>query len=130
MIEIRVEGNQRVEQAAIARALKQKVGEPFDASRTADDLRALWALKYFNDVQLLVQRTPTGIAYVVRVEEKPAVRAVTLSGNDELSKDDLKDTIDIKANSILDTAAVKRNVKKVSDKYVEKGYFLAEVTSE
>jgi outer membrane protein insertion porin family len=25
---------------------------------------------------------------------------------------------------------VKRNVKKVSDKYVEKGYFLAEVTSE
>jgi outer membrane protein insertion porin family len=130
IIEIRVEGNQRVEQAAIARALKQKVGEPFDASRTADDLRALWSLKYFNDVQLLVQRTPQGIAYVVRVEEKPAVRAVTLSGNDELSKDDLKDTIDIKANSILDLSAVKRNVKKVSDKYVEKGFFLAEVTSE
>ncbi|MBE2254134.1 MAG: outer membrane protein assembly factor BamA [Myxococcus sp.] len=130
MIELRVEGNRRVEQPAIARALKQKVGEAFDASRTADDLRALWALKYFNDVQLLVQRTPEGLVYVVRVEEKPAVRAVTLSGNDELSKDDLKDTIDIKTNSILDLAAVKRNVKKVSDKYVEKGYFLAEVTSQ
>lgn len=128
--ELRVEGNRRVEQAAIARALKQKVGEPFDATKTADDLRALWALKYFNDVQLLVQRTPEGVAYVVRVEEKPAVRAVTLSGNDELSKDDLKDTIDIKTNSILDLAAIKRNVKKVSDKYVEKGYFLAEVTSQ
>lgn len=128
--ELRVEGNRRVEQAAIARALKQKVGEPFDATRTADDLRALWALKYFNDVQLLVQRTPDGLVYVVRVEEKPAVRAVTLSGNDELSKDDLKDTIDIKTNSILDLAAIKRNVKKVSDKYVEKGYFLAEVTSQ
>jgi outer membrane protein insertion porin family len=130
IIEIRVEGNRRVEQPAIARALKQKVGEAFDAAKTSDDLRALWALKYFNDVQLLVQRSPAGIAYVIRVEEKPAVRAVTLSGNDELSKDDLKDTIDIKANSILDMAAVKRNVKKVSDKYVEKGYFLAEVTSE
>ncbi|MDP1919706.1 MAG: outer membrane protein assembly factor BamA [Myxococcales bacterium] len=128
--ELRVEGNRRVEQAAIARALKQKVGEPFDATKTADDLRALWALKYFNDVQLLVQRTPDGVVYVVRVEEKPAVRAVTLSGNDELSKDDLKDTIDIKTNSILDLSAIKRNVKKVSDKYVEKGYFLAEVTSQ
>ncbi|MDP3234647.1 MAG: outer membrane protein assembly factor BamA [Myxococcales bacterium] len=128
--ELRVEGNRRVEQAAIARSLKQKVGELFDATKTADDLRALWALKYFNDVQLLVQRTPDGLVYVVRVEEKPAVRAVTLSGNDELSKDDLKDTIDIKTNSILDLAAVKRNVKKVSDKYVEKGYFLAEVTSQ
>ncbi len=128
--ELRVEGNRRVEQAAIARALKQKVGEPFDATKTADDLRSLWALKYFNDVQLLVQRTPEGLVYVIRVEEKPAVRAVTLSGNDELSKDDLKDTIDIKTNSILDLAAIKRNVKKVSDKYVEKGYFLAEVTSQ
>ncbi|MCA2982033.1 MAG: outer membrane protein assembly factor BamA, partial [Myxococcaceae bacterium] len=130
MSEIRVEGNRRVEQPAVARALKQRVGDVFDPARTADDLRALWALKYFNDVQLLVQRSPSGIAYVVRVEEKPAVRAVTLQGNDELSKDDLKDTIDIKANSILDLAAVKRNVKKVADKYVEKGYFLAEVTSE
>ena len=125
--EVRVEGNRRVEAAAIARALKQKVGDLFAPTKTADDLRALWALKYFNDVQLLVQRTPLGIAYVVRVSEKPAIRSVQLSGNDELSKDDFKDVIDIKAFTILDVAAVKRNEKKIQEKYVEKGYFLAEV---
>lgn len=128
ILEVRVENNRRVEAEAVRRALKQKVGERFDASKTADDLRALWALKYFSDLQLLVQRTPRGIAYVVRVEEKPAVRAVTLSGNDELSKDDFKDVIDLKAYTILDLAAVKRNVKKIQEKYVEKGYFLADVT--
>ena len=128
--EIRVEGNRRVEATAIARALKQKVGDAFDPARTTDDIRALWALKYFNDVQLLVQRAPLGIAYVVRVTEKPAIRAVTLAGNDELSKDDLKDTVDIKAFTILDVAAVKRNEKKIQEKYVEKGFFLAEVKAE
>ena len=128
--EIRVEGNRRVESAAIARSLKQKVGDLFDPSRTADDLRALWGLKYFNDLQLLVQRTPTGIAYVVRVSEKPAVRSVSLAGNDELSKDDFKDVIDIKAFTILDVAAIKRNEKKIQEKYVEKGFFLAEVKHE
>ena len=128
--EIRVEGNRRVEAAAIARALKQKVGDLFDPSKTSDDVRALWGLKYFNDIQLLVQRTPTGIAYVVRVTEKPAVRTVQLAGNDELSKDDFKDVIDIKAFTILDVAAVKRNEKKIQEKYVEKGYFLAEVKHE
>lgn len=128
--EIRVEGNRRVEAAAIARALKQKVGDLFDPTRTGDDLRALWALKYFNDVQLLVQRTGNGIAYVVRVTEKPAIRSVSLAGNDELSKDDFKDVIDIKAFTILDVAALKRNEKKIQEKYVEKGYFLAEVKSE
>ncbi len=126
--EIRVEGSRRVEPAAIARTLRQKVGQPFDPDRTSDDLRALWALKYFEDIQLLVQRSPDGIAYVVRVSEKPAIRAVTTTGNDELSKDDFKDVIDLKPFSILDVAAVKRNVKKIADKYVEKGFFLADVT--
>ncbi|MFO0594239.1 MAG: outer membrane protein assembly factor BamA [Myxococcaceae bacterium] len=130
MTEVRVEGNRRVEPAAIARALKQKVGQLFDPAKTGDDIRALWSLKYFNDVQLLVQRSPTGIAYVVRVTEKPAIRSVVLSGNDELSKDDFKDIIDIKAFTILDVAAVKRNEKKIQEKYVEKGFFLAEVKAE
>ncbi len=128
--EVRVEKNRRVESEAVVRALKQKAGDTFDPAKSADDLRALWALKYFSDLQLLVQRTPKGIAYIVRVEEKPAVRTVQLAGNDELSKDDFKDTIDIKPYSILDLAAVKRNVKKVADKYVEKGFFLAEVSYE
>lgn len=128
IIEIRVENNRRVEAEAVRRGLKQKVGQKFDPSRTGDDLRALWALKYFSDLQLLVQRSPKGISYVVRVQEKPAIHSVSLQGNDELSKDDFKDVIDVKAFSILDLAAVKRNVKKIADKYVEKGYFLAEVS--
>jgi outer membrane protein insertion porin family len=130
LTEVRVEGNRRVEAAAIARALKQKVGDLFDQSRTGDDLRALWALKYFSDIQLLVQRTTSGIAYVVRVTEKPSIHSVSLSGNDDLSKDDFKDVIDIKAFTILDIAAVKRNEKKIQDKYIEKGHFLAEVGHE
>ena len=130
IIEIRVENNRRVESEAVIRALKQQVGDTFDATKTGDDLRGLWALKYFNDLQLLVQRTPRGVAYIVRVEEKPTIRSVSLQGNDELSKDDFKDVIDLKTYTILDLAAVKRNVKKISDKYVEKGFFLAEVTYE
>jgi outer membrane protein insertion porin family len=123
-----VEGNRRVEPEAIKRALRNKVGRGFDAGRTADDLRSLWSLNFFSDIQLLVQRLPTGgIVYVVRVKERPAVREVKLSGNDELSKDDLKDAIDIKPFSILDLDAVRRNSKKIQEKYVEKGFFLAEV---
>jgi outer membrane protein insertion porin family len=127
IVEVRVENQRRVEPEAVIRALSQKIGQRFDASRTQDDLRSLWALKYFSDIQLLVQRTPKGIAYVVRVKEKPAVRTVTLEGNDELSKDDFKDTLDIKIWSILDVNQVKKNVKKIQDKYIEKGYFLADV---
>src|SRR5687767_2826615 len=84
--EIRVEGNRRVEAEAVRRALKQKKGQPFDPTKTPDDIKALWALSYFADVQLLVQRDADGIVYVVRVEERPSIHDVQIVGNEELGK--------------------------------------------
>lgn len=130
VVEIRVEGNRRVEAEAIRRALRTKVGEPLAPGRTSQDLRAVWALGYFQNVELLVQRLPNGVAYVVRVEERPIVRSVKLRGNEELSQDDLKEEIDVKPNTILDMESVRSSVRKIQAKYVEKGYFLAEITHE
>ncbi|WNG46341.1 outer membrane protein assembly factor BamA [Archangium minus] len=128
VVEIRIEGNRRVESEAVRRALRTQVGQVFDETRTAEDLRAVWALGYFSDVQLLVQRLPTGgIIYVVRVQERPSIRTVKLSGNEELSQDDLKESIEVRALTILDMDAVRRTQKKIQEKYVDKGYFLAEV---
>ncbi|WP_239015420.1 outer membrane protein assembly factor BamA [Archangium violaceum] len=128
VVEIRIEGNRRVESEAVRRALRTQVGQVFDETRTAEDLRAVWALGYFSDVQLLVQRLPTGgITYVVRVQERPSIRTVKLSGNEELSQDDLKESIEIRALTILDMDAVRRTQKKIQEKYIDKGYFLAEV---
>jgi outer membrane protein insertion porin family len=127
IIEVRVEGNRRVEQEAIKRALKNQPGQRFDRDKTAEDLRSLWSLNYFSDVQLLVQRTDRGIVYVVRVTERPAIHEVKLQGNEELSKEDFKESLDLKPYSILDLDAVRRNEKKIQEKYVEKGFFLAEV---
>jgi outer membrane protein insertion porin family len=129
LVEIRVEGNRRVEPAAVTRALKNKVGRPFDPSLTGADLQALWGLAYFSDIQLLTQVLPQGgLALVVRVIERPSIREVKLEGNDELNRDDFKEVIDLKSFSILDMDAVRRNAKKIQEKYVEKGFFLAEVT--
>ncbi len=130
VVEIRVEGNRRVEAEAIRRALRTKVGESLTPGRSSQDLRAVWALGYFQNVELLVQRLPRGVAYVVRVEERPIVRSVLLRGNEELSQEDLKEEIDVKPNTILDMEAVRSSVRKIQAKYVEKGYFLAEVTHE
>jgi outer membrane protein insertion porin family len=126
--EIRVEGNRRVEAAAIRNALATKAGAAFSPSRAAEDLRGLWRLGFFSDVQLLVDEGEQSTTLVVRVEEKPAVREVKVRGNKELSDEDLKDIVDIKPFSILNMAAVRRNARKLQDKYVEKGYFLAEVS--
>src|SRR5437588_7987390 len=86
---------------------------------------------YFNDVKIDVSAAKpplTGYVLTVLVSEKPAVREVKLAGNEELSKDDFKDTIEVKPFQILDQEAVRKSAKKMQRKYGEKGFFLAEVT--
>lgn len=128
VVAVRVEGNRRVEADAIRNALKTKVGMSADVLRAQEDLRAVFKLGFFSDVEISVDESvPKKPVLVVKVQEKPAVHEIRIRGNKELSDEDLKDIVDIKAFSILDMAAVQRNARKLQDKYVEKGYFLAEV---
>ncbi len=125
-----VEGNRRVEPEVIKRALKNKVGRPFDPALTGADVQSLWSLGLLPGHPAAHPaaarrghrlRGPGGGAPV-------GPRSWRLQGNEELSKDDFKDVIDLKPYPILDLDAVQRNVKKIQEKYVEKGFFLAEVT--
>ncbi len=128
---IEIQGNRRVESDAIRAVLALKPGDTFDKRKLKDTLLGVWKMGYFNDVKIDVSpvRVPgTGYQLTVLVSEKPAVRDIKLEGNDELSRDDLKDTFEVKQFQILDAEAVRRTAKKMQEKYVEKGYFLAEVT--
>jgi len=49
-------------------------------------------------------------------------------GAGKITREDLKDTIELKQFQILDQEGVRKTAKKIQEKYVEKGYFLAEVT--
>jgi outer membrane protein insertion porin family len=98
---INVQGNRRVETDAIRAALPLKVGDTFDREKLKSALLAVWRMGYFNDVKLDVSAAKPplrGFVLTVLVSEKPAVREVKLEGNEELSKDDLKDTVEVKAS--------------------------------
>jgi len=128
---VNVQGNRRVESDAIRAAIPLKAGDTFDREKVKAALLAVWRMGYFNDVKLDVSRAKpplTGYVLTVLVSEKPAVREVKLEGNEELSKDDFKETIEVKPFQILDQEAVRKSAKKMQEKYVEKGFFLAEVT--
>jgi outer membrane protein insertion porin family len=129
---IEVQGNRRVESDAIRAVLPIRPGDRYDRQKLKDTLLAVWKMGYFNDVRLDVSPVPvpgTGYQLTVLVSEKPAVHDIKLEGNEELSRDDLKDTFEVKQFQILDLEAVRKTAKKMQEKYVEKGYFLAEVTS-
>jgi outer membrane protein insertion porin family len=129
--DIRVEGNRRVEIDAVRAALSQKKDQPLDASKVDADIRALMRLGYFSDVVVELEPVEDGRAVLVyRVNERPTVRETRVDGNDEIGDEDLKDAIQVQTYQVLDPAAVGRDVKRIQEKYVEKGYYLAEVRYE
>jgi outer membrane protein insertion porin family len=126
--DIRVEGNRRVEVDAIRAAISVKKGQPLDVRAVDRDIRAIMKLGFFDDVVVEAEGPPSAPVLVYRVVERPSVREARITGTDELSSDDLKDTIQLKAFALLDLNAVRQDVQRIQEKYVEKGFYLAEVT--
>ncbi len=125
---IAIEGNRRVESDAVKVALSTKPGQPLDPKKIDADVRAVMKLGFFSDVAIEARGDPAAPTVVVRVTERPAVKDTRILGNEELSADDLKESNEVKPFAILDLSVVKRSAKKIQEKYVEKGFYLAEVT--
>ncbi len=125
---VEVRGNRRVEADAVRNAMASKKGLPFNITRAEEDLKSLWKLGFFSDVQILLDEDGPQPKLIVVVEEKPAIRKVETKGSEELSEDDLKDLVKIRPFSILNMEEVRGTARRIQEKYVEKGFFLAEVT--
>lgn len=124
---IRIEGERRADEAAILGAMASRPGGPLDPDLVARDIRQVFALGLFSEIRVDAEDTARGPVLVVTVTEKPAIREVRITGNDEISTEDLTGELDVRAAQILDRAAVRRNAEKLTRQYVEKGYYLAEV---
>ncbi len=128
---LKFKGNKKAEDDAIKAVVQSSVGTKLSSEKLRDDLRAVWKMGYFDDVQVEATEESNGkvtLTFVLR--EKPTIRKIYVSGASELGIDKINEVLDLKKETILDPAKIKRNVEKVRDLYVEKGFYLADVTSE
>lgn len=129
LAEVRVAGNQRIESTAILPLLATKAGQPLSRQFLRDDIRVLWAQKFFSDVKVDLSPGPRGPVLTFIVREKPLVHEIKILGNSEIDDEDLKKELEVKPFQILDPEVVRRTVKKLEAKYADKGFYLAEVKS-
>ena len=86
--EIAVQGNRRVQEAVILGRVTAKIGSPFVANRLAEDIRAIFALGFFDDVQVKVEDFEGGVKLTFVVVERPFVRDIVFAGNKKLDVGD------------------------------------------
>jgi outer membrane protein insertion porin family len=120
---ITILGNAKVEEGVIRAALKSREGGPFSADQVREDLRSVFSLGYFSDVQVDIKSTPEGKEVIFIVAEKPSVREIVIKGNQKIKLDDIKEKITLTPRSILNLEKVKENADQIRKLYFSKGYY-------
>ncbi|WP_417913046.1 outer membrane protein assembly factor BamA, partial [Candidatus Electronema sp. TJ] len=115
-------GNERIDSGAILGKISTKPGDPYSPDKLRDDLKSIFKMGYFDNVTIEVADSPKGKKVVFQVQEKPLIHKITFTGIDKLDEKDVQDAAGIKANSILNPAALNEAVKKIDELYRSKGY--------
>ncbi|MDD2581305.1 MAG: outer membrane protein assembly factor BamA [Desulfuromonadaceae bacterium] len=130
LVEIRVQGNRRIESASILNVIKMHAGDTLDNDKTDADIRAIYKLGHFQDVQALKEESDKGVILVYSVQEKPIVRDITFEGNKEITTEKLKAALEFRLNSIFSSKDLDKSIAKIKKMYGDEGYYLADVQAQ
>ncbi len=120
---ITILGNMKVEEGAIRAAVKSREGNPLSADQVREDLRSIFGLGYFSDVQVDIKTTPKGREIIFIVMEKPSIKEILITGNQKVKLDDIKEKATLATRSILNLEKVKENGEQIRRLYFSKGYY-------
>ncbi len=124
---IDVRGNKRIDESTIRSRLTLAVNDPVSPETLRDQIRLLYDMGFFEDVQVETEPVLGGVAIIVSVREKPFITEVVFDGNENLSDDKLQEAITIRSQSFLSQQLAKESAEKIEEAYQEEGYYRAKV---
>jgi outer membrane protein insertion porin family len=122
--EVKIQGNLRVEEEGIRLHLQARAGEMFDSAVVEKDVKSIYRMGFFDDVQ--AELSPEAVL-TYEVKEKPYIKEVKIQGNSQLSKDKIETAFGVAQRTILDRDKVGEGIEKVKKLYSEQGYVNARV---
>ncbi len=126
---IGVAGNTRIDSGAIMRQVKSQAGERYAPELLRADLKNIFQMGYFDDVQILVVDTEKGKDITFQLTEKAVIGQVLINGEQELDEKDVKEVVSIAPNTIINTKEVQASVENIRKLYKDKGFYRTNVAA-
>jgi outer membrane protein insertion porin family len=124
---VEIQGNHRIEDSTIRAKLQIEEGGLFDCRVIQEDIRAIFQLGYFEDVQVKSEGFEGGIKIIYVVSERPFVSEIQFEGYDGVTLEDLNEQISLEVDNFFDEKQLKSDVEKVKKYYEEEGLSNAKV---
>lgn len=124
---IDIRGNRYIEKDAITFAIKSREGTLYSLPALKEDLKQVYSMGYFSDVQIDSEDVPEGKRITFIVVERPVVSQIKIQGNKIIKTPDIQKELGMKLGRVLDQNQVRKDVEKIRKLYLDKGYLSAEV---
>ncbi|MGO8879644.1 MAG: outer membrane protein assembly factor BamA [Desulfomonilaceae bacterium] len=122
--EIKIEGNKRIQREAILNKLEMKTGSPFSKSALSDDIREIYSMGYFDDVQIKAEENSKGeMDLLITLKERPSIKTINIEGNKVFSKDEILDALTTKSFTVASLQKIRDDVAKIKQMYEKEGYY-------
>lgn len=128
--EVGVRGLEFLDEDVVLMRLETKVGDVFDPKKIDNDIRRIYGLGYFDDIEVYSDEIPDGFAVTFQVEEKPRIQALEVLGTDEFDEDDITEVMNTKTGSVLNLRILSEDLAKIKELYRQDAYYNAEVDYE
>ncbi len=121
---ITVSGNERIDSATVISYLPFQTGSTVDSEMVDLGVKTLYRTDLFSDVQINM----TGGDMTVTVVESPIINQVVFEGNHSVTKDKLRDEVQIRPRGVFTKAKVQEDVQRIIELYRKSGRISAIVT--
>ncbi|MBM4325703.1 MAG: outer membrane protein assembly factor BamA [Deltaproteobacteria bacterium] len=128
---VTIQGNKRVSNEAILNKLDLKPGTPFLKSAVGEEIRELYSMGFFDDVQIQAEEAGAGeVELKIVLKERPSIKEIIIEGNSAFSKDKILDRVTTKSFTVANAERIRADIAKVKDMYEKEGYYEPEVDFE
>ncbi|MCP4825661.1 MAG: outer membrane protein assembly factor BamA [Shimia sp.] len=122
---IRVEGNQRIESAAVANYAAIPRGTAVTAGQVNAAYQRVLASGLFETVELV----PSGGTLVIKVTEYPTINRISFEGNKRLKDEALQQLVESESRRVLNPSIAERDAARITQAYAESGRLAARVNT-
>ena len=120
---IEVRGNRRVEQSAVLLQVGSEIGKRLDADTVEKDIKNIYRTGYFDNVSAQTIDAGNSVELVFDVAERPAIREVKIEGNDDVSKKEIEEKLNLTGKKFLDRRKINSGVEEVRRYYQTEGFY-------
>jgi outer membrane protein assembly complex protein YaeT len=128
VVEVVVEGNQRVSADAILSQMSLRAGSVYTPAAANEDFKRIYALRQFDNVVINRETVPGGVRLRVTVSEQPILSKVEFVGAKHVKDAKLRELAGIQTDAPLDRHRLMSAVPTIADEYKRQGYYFVQVT--